>query len=129
MSALFWLVVRWVAAALIGVAAGSAAAVLGLARVALSIGAVALLIGAVYVFASILVTNTSVVSRRGSSDGADIDLVGAGLLRATFLGFLGAGAVVGSATGDETTLFIALVTGASAILLSLRFGPPEERGL
>jgi hypothetical protein len=128
-SALFWLVVRWIAAALIGVAVGSAAAVLGLGLVTLSVGAVALLLGGVFVGASIVANNTSLLSGGGSGEGADADLVGPGLLRATFVGFLGAGVVVGSVNGNEATVLSAALTGAIAILLSLGAGPAEQRRL
>ena len=129
MTALFWLVVRWSAAALIGVAVGSAAAVAGFGSGMLLGGAVALLIAGVFVFASIVANNASVLSAGGTSEGTDTDLVGAGLLRATFLGFLGAGVLVGSAAGNETTALIAGVTGAIAVLLSLGADPAEQRRL
>lgn len=129
MAALFWLVVRWIAVALIGVAAGSAGAVLGFGRVTLLGGAVALLLGGVFVFASIVANNASLLSRDGSGEGTDTDLVGPGLLRATFLGFLGAGLLVGSATGNEPTALVAGVTGSIAVLLSLGAGPAELRRL
>jgi hypothetical protein len=128
-SALFWLVVRWIAAALIGVAVGSAGAVLGFGWATLFCGAVALLVGGVFVLASIVANNVSLLSVGGSSEGTDTDLVGAGLLRATLLGFLGAGVLVGSATGTESTALIAGVTGVIAVLLSLGAGPAEQRRL
>jgi hypothetical protein len=119
-AALFWLVVRWIAVALIGVAAGSAGAVLGFGRVILWGSAVALLLGGVFVFASIVANNANLLS----SDGSDnIDLVGVGLLRATYLGFLGAGLLVGSTTGNESIALVAGLTGSIAVLLSLGAGP------
>jgi hypothetical protein len=127
-SALFWLVVRWIAAALVGVAVGSAANLLGLGSVTLLLGAAALLVGGVFVLVSILANNTSLLSGSGSAD-PDAGLVGPGLLRATFLGFLGAGVIVGSVNGNEATVLIATVTGAIAILLSLGAGPAEQRRL
>ena len=129
MSALFWLVVRWIAAALIGVAIGSAARVLGSGSVTLLIGSVALLVGGVFVGASVWASNTSLLSGGGSGEDADADLVGPGLLRATFLGFLGAGVVTGSLTGNEATAIIAALTAAIAVALSLGAGPPEQRRL
>jgi hypothetical protein len=92
-------------------------------------GAIALLIGSMFVFASIVANNVSLLSVGGSNEGTDTDLVGAGLLRATLLGFLGAGVLVGSATGNESTALIAGVTGAIAVLLSLGAGPAEQRRL
>ena len=129
MSALFWLVVRWIATALIGVAVGSAGAVLGFGSIALLVGAVALLVGGIFVFASIAANNASLLSTDRTSEGTDTELVGAGLLRATFLGFLGAGLIVGSATGNESTALLAGVTGAIAVSLSLGAGPAEQRRL
>lgn len=129
MSALFWLVVRWIEAALIGLAVGSAALVLGFGSVSLLVGAVALLLGGVFVLASILANNVSLLSRGGSAEGADAALVGPRLLRATSLGFLGAGVVVGALTGNEATAIIAAVTVAIAVALSLGAGPPAQRRL
>jgi len=60
-AALFWLVVRWIAVGLIGVAAGSAGAVLGFGQVTLWGGAVALLLGGMFVFASIVANNASLL--------------------------------------------------------------------
>jgi hypothetical protein len=125
-SALFWLVVRWIAAALIGVAVGSAAVVLGLGLVTMLVGAVALLLGGAFLFASILATNLSSMSR-GGAERSSQDLIGAGLLRATLLGFLGAGVLVGSLSGNEFTALTSGVTGTIAILLSLGAGPDEYR--
>lgn len=129
MSALFWLVVRWIAVTLIGVALGSAAAVLGFGVLTVLGGAFALLLGGMFVAASILATHVSVLSEHGPSEGTDGDLVGAGLYRATLLGFLGAGALVGSVNGNESTAIVAGVTGAVAIVLSLGAGPAEQRRL
>ena len=128
-SALFWLVVRWIAAALIGVALGSAAGVLGFGQITLLVGAAALLVGGVFVGASIVAANTSVLSRSGSRDRADANLVGPGLVGATFLGFLGAGVLAGSLRGNETTALIAAATAAIALLLSLGVGSAEQRRL
>jgi hypothetical protein len=128
-SALFWLVVRWIAAALIGVAVGSAALMLGFGSATLAVGAVAVLLGGGFVLASIVANNTSLLSGGISGEGADAELVGPGLLRATLLGFLGAGVVVGSVSGNEATFLIAAATGAIAVLLSLGAGRAEERRL
>lgn len=127
MSALFWLVVRWIAATLIGVAIGSGAAALGFRLAAMSVGAVALLVGGVFVFASTLANNVGVLSRQRLTEPNSQGLVGAGLLRATFLGFMGAGVLVGSVSGNEVTAFTAAATGTVAVLLSLGAGPDEYR--
>lgn len=129
MSALFWLGVRWIATALIGVAVGSAAVILGFGSVALLIGAIALLLGGLFVGASVSAHNTSLLSRGGSAEGADADLVGPGLLRATFLGWLGAGLIVGALTGNEATAVVAASTAVIALALSLGAGRAEERRL
>ena len=129
MTALFWLVVRWIAATLIGVALGSAAAVLGFGLLTLLGGAVALLVGGMFVAASILASNASVLSEHDPREGTDGDLVGAGLYRATLLGFLGAGLLVGSVSGTEATALIAGLTAAIAVLLSLGAGRAEQRRL
>jgi len=52
-SALFWLVVRWISAILIGVAVGSAGAVLGFGSVTMLAGAIALPLGGVFLVAGI----------------------------------------------------------------------------
>jgi hypothetical protein len=127
--ALFWLVVRWIAAALFGVALGSAAILLGFGSATLLIGAAALLVGGVFVLASIMAANTSLLSGRSSGGDADAGLVGRGLLQATYLGFLGAGVIVGSIRGNEATVLIAAVTAAIAIVLSVGAGPAEQRRL
>jgi hypothetical protein len=126
-SALFWLVVRWIAAMLIGVAVGSAAAALAFGWVTMLIGAVALLLGGAFLFASVLATNASVMSGGRPTERGGQDLVGAGLLRATLLGFLGAGVLVGSMSGNEFTAVTSAVTGTIAILRSLGAGPDEYR--
>ena len=126
-SALFWLVVRWIAATLIGVALGSAAAVLGFGVLTVLGGAVALLIGGMFVAASVLASNLSVLSKHDPSAGTDRDRVDSGLYRATLLGFLGAGVLVGSVNGTQSTAIVAGVTGAVAIALSLGAGPAEQR--
>jgi hypothetical protein len=125
-SALFWLVVRWIAATLIGVALGSAAAVLGFGVLTVLGGAVALLIGGMFVAASVLASNLSVLSKHDPSAGTDRDPV-AGPYRATLLGFLGAGVLAGSVNGTQSTAIVAGVTGAVAIALSLGAGPAEQR--
>ena len=114
---------------MVGVAVGSAAVLVGFGSVTLLLGAAALLAGGVFVLASILANNTSLLSGSGSAEDPDAGLVGPGLLRATFLGFLGAGVIVGSVNGNEATVLIATVTGAIAILLSLGAGPAEQRRL
>jgi hypothetical protein len=89
-------------------------------------GAVALLLGGMFVAASVLASNLSVLSKHDPSAGTDRDPV-AGLYRATLLGFLGAGVLVGSVNGTQSTAIVAGVTGAVAIALSLRAGPAEQR--
>ena len=53
MSALFWLVGRWISAILIGVAVGSAGAVLGFGSVTMLAEAIALPLGGVFLVAGI----------------------------------------------------------------------------
>jgi hypothetical protein len=128
-SALFWLVVRWIAVALIGVAVGSAAAELGFGSATLAVGAIAILAGGVFVFASICAANGSqLMGERTEGDKGD-DLVGPGLWRATLLGMVGIGVVVGSLSGTAMVGLVAGVTGVVAILLSLGAEPadPAER--
>ena len=104
-----------------------AALILGLGSATLLVGAVALLAGGVFVAASILANNVSLCSRRPSSEDAGGDLVGPGLLRATDLGFFGAGLLVGSTNGNEATFLIAALTGGIVVVLGVRAGSEERR--
>lgn len=122
MAELFSIVVWWIATALIGVAAGSIAAVLGVGSPAALVGAVALLVGGVFVVGSVIANNTTALRRSnqvgGSGNELHEDLAGAGLLRATLLGFLGAGLIVGSLYGNGLSAIVAGVTAVVAILLT-----------
>lgn len=129
MSNLFWLVVRWIATALIGIAIGSAAVTLGFGSATMLVGAVTLLVGAVFVGASIAASYASVTWSARTRDSSGDDLIGPGLMRATFLGFLGAGIIVGSVNGNEIVGVLSGVTGGVAILLTLGAGPAEQRDL
>jgi hypothetical protein len=117
------IVVWWIATALIGVAVGSLAAVLGFGTPTALVGAVALLFGGVFVFGSVLADNASALRRNKLHE----DLAGAGLLRATLLGFLGAGLIVGSLSGNGFTAIVAIVSAVVAIVLTATGGPLRDR--
>jgi hypothetical protein len=123
----FWHVVRWTSVVLIGIAIGSVAITLGYGSMTLLLGAIALFVGAVFVGASIWATYLSPLFSEPSVDSTSEELVGPGLVRATFLGFLGAGILVGSVSGNEIVGVLSGVTGGITILLSLGAGPAEQR--
>jgi hypothetical protein len=127
------IVIWWIATALIGVALGSLAAVLGLGWPTALGGAVALLIAGVFVFGSVLANNTSQLRRSNQVDVGENEpnagLAGAGLLRATLLGFLGAGLIVGSLSGSGITAIVAGATAVGAILLIANEGSIRDRTL
>lgn len=133
MAELIAIVVWWIVAALIGIAVGSLAAVLGLGSPIGLIGAVALLIGGVFVFGSVLANNTSALRRSEqvdvSGNNVGADLAGAGLLRATLAGFLGAGLVVGSLNDNGLIAIVACVIAVVAVMLMASGGSIRNRTL
>jgi hypothetical protein len=118
LSIIMW----WTVAVLVGVAAGSLASVVGVGSLTALVGAVALLVGGVMVFASVLANNASALRRshQGGDSERDVraDLAGAGLLRATLVGFLGAGLSVGALSGNGLSAILAGATAVLAILLT-----------
>ena len=131
MAELFAIVTWWIVATLIGIAVGSLAAVLGLGSLTAMIGAVALLVGGVFVFGSVLANNMTALRRseeRGASGNhVGANLAGAGLLRATLVGFLGAGLIVGSLNGNGLISIVACVVAVAAVMLMATGGSRRDR--
>jgi hypothetical protein len=128
MSVLLGLIVRWSAAVLIGVAAGSTARVAAVGWIAGLIGAVALLIAGTFVLGSVIASYASVFPEPGRLDPPTslADLAGEGLARATLLGFFGAGSLVGSLNGNEATAIVSGATATVALLLSMTRAPARD---
>ena len=121
---LFRLVVRWIAAILVAVPAGSLATAAGSGQLAAAIGALMLLLGGTFVAGSVLATYFAFATRIGreataTEGGALGELAGPGLLRATFLGFVGAGLTVGALVPLGFLAVISAASGALALVLTI----------
>jgi hypothetical protein len=115
---------------LVAVPVGSLAAVVGSGPLAFAIGVLMALVGWTFVFGSVMASYHAFASRirrpaTPAEDHALGELAGPGLLRATFLGFIGAGLVVGVLSPLGLPAVIPAASGTVAFLLTMR--PPLRR--